>query len=444
VRAINLKKHCIKKSLIPLFTGAIILLSACTGGNAVTDTDSTTALTVSETALTSVLVPAAPENDTAVDPNVPVNLEEGVTDKMYSRSVLNEGDLSRLAAVMEKGKAGEPITVGVIGGSITQGSSASKYEDSYAFNFQKWWAAKFPESAINFVNAGIGGTNSYLGVSRVDEQFLSENPDVVVVEFSVNDDDKLYNKFSYDSLVRKILNHESNPAVILLFMTQEDGTSLQETHKEIGAAYNLPMLSYREAILPEVQAGTLKWADISPDNIHPNSVGHGFVAQILSRFLNHVYDTYETNTDINTANLSFNIAALTSDYYKNGHMLNGADITADTMTGFEVGQNPLYKQFPDNWITKGAADASLTFTLECQTLGIFYYCTTDGKSGTYEVYVDGERKGTLKADFTGGWGNYGATKSIFIDNETVSHKIEIKPAPGSEDRGIIILGLMVS
>ena len=86
----------------------------------------------------------------------------------------------------------------------------------------------------------------------------------------------------------------------------------------------------------------------------------------------------------------------------------------------------------------------MTFDVESRNLGILFLCTTDGKSGTYEVYVDGERKGRLEADFTGGWGNYALPKQVVLSNDTIKRSIEIRPAEGSEDKGITILGIMVS
>lgn len=410
------------------------LLAGC--GEGAGDAAQTEAASSADTAATAV-TPAPDAN--AVDPTEAVNLENGITDKMYGRAILNEGNLARLANAMKKAKNGEEVTVGVIGGSITQGSSASSSANCYASRFNQWWTNKFPDAKINFVNAGIGGTNSYLGVHRVDDQLLAYNPDVVIVEFSVNDGDKVMNKYSYDSLVRKILAHSTNPAVMLLFTTMEDGTSLQEIHKEIGTAYNLPMISYREVVYPEVAAGTLKWADISPDNIHPNDAGHDIIGQVVDRYLNSVYDKLDTITEEPSA---FAADAFTADYYAGAKMYSAADITATSSEGFEVVDKDFYAQFPNNW--KTTSGGSLTFDVECQNIGVFFMCTVDGKSGTYEVYVDGERKGKLEADFSGGWGNYGNTKQVLIATESAKHTIEIKPAEGSEDKGITILGLMIS
>lgn len=428
------KKHL---SAITAIALCGVMLTAC-GGNS-----GATAETTEQTGATAVttspnIVTTAPDLN-AVDPNEPVDLAAGITDKMYGRAILNEGNPTRLAAAMKKAENGEKVTVGVIGGSITQGSSATNQNNCYASLFKKWWEEKFPSAEINFVNAGIGGTNSYLGVHRVDEQLLAHNPDVVIVEFSVNDTDKTMNKYSYDSLVRKILSHETNPAVMLLFTTQENGTSLQDTHKEIGMAYDLPMISYREVVYQEVAAGTLDWKSISPDNIHPNDAGHGIIGQLVDRYLNEIYGKLDTITDEPTA---FTADSYTNDYFKNAKMLGADDITATASEGFEVIESGFYHQFPNNWKTE--AGGTMTFDVECQNFGVFFLCTTDGKSGDYEVYVDGERKGKLEADFTGGWGTYGNTKQIILSKETEKHTIEIKPAEGSEDEGITILGLMVS
>ena len=340
---------------------------------------------------------------------------------------------------MEKAKKGESVTVATIGGSITQGTAASNQNNCYASRFFSWWQEKFPECEVNTVNASIGGTDSYLGVHRADEQLLSYDPDVVVIEFSVNDTDKTMNKYSYDSLVRKVLSAENEPAVILLFTTQEDGTSLQDVHREIGAAYDLPMISYREAVYPEVAAGTINWKDISPDNIHPNDIGHGIIGQLLSRYLDGVYDS-------DTASLAAEVTAFdtegyTNDYYMNARLVNASQ-TEYTADGFEVGQNKVYSQFPENWISEGGG--TLSFDVECQNIGILYLKTTDGKSGTYEVYVDGERKGKLEGDFSGGWGNYAFPKQVLLAKDTEKHTVEIKPAEGSESKGITILAIMES
>ena len=409
-----------------------VSMTACKSdesANADTSADTTVSESVSETVTEADLTPTEP-----------VDLEAGLTDKMYQRALLNEGNRSRLAAAMKKAENGEPVTIGVIGGSITQGSSATNHANCYAELFHQYWVEKFPNSEITFVNAGIGGTNSYLGVHRADKQLLDYKPDAVIVEFSVNDTDKVMNKYSYDSLVRKILNNDGDPAVILLFTTQEDGTSLQDVHKEIGLAYDLPMLSYREVVYPEVAAGTLDWKSISPDNIHPNDAGHGLIGQLLSRYLDSVYDDLD---NIDTSSTAFDTTAYTYDYYKNATMLGASEVNAEEMSGFEISGNKVYPDlFPNNFVTEG--EGYLKFETECQNLGIFYLKQTDGKGGKYDVLIDGERKSVLDADFSGGWGNYGETQQIIIGKESGKHTVEIKLSEGSDKTALTIFGIMVS
>ena len=415
---------------------ALCALTICLSAAACGQTDSAEDAPAETTAAQSASAPVTMATEAV--PTEPVDLSKGLTDAMYERAVVSEGNKARLAKAMKKAANGEDITVGVIGGSITQGSSANDHNNCYAELFHKYWVEKFPQSNVNFVNAGIGGTNSYLGVHRVDTQLLDSKPDAVIVEFSVNDTDKLMNKYSYDSLVRKILNCDSQPAVMLLFTTQEDGTSLWETHKEIGAAYDLPMLSYRAVVYPEVSAGTLDWKDISPDNIHPNDEGHKLIGQLVSRYLDSVYDDLD---NIDDSSVAFDTPAYTADYYKDAKMLGASDITPREISCFEQGGNSVYPElFPDNFVTEG--EGYLKFETECKCLGFFYLKKVDGKGGKYDVYVDGERKGTLDADFKGGWGNYGETQQILISKDSEKHTVEIKLAEGSTNTALTILGIM--
>ncbi len=432
--------NCMLRKTIAIIA-SITLLTACSGtqtGN--TATESTAAeQTAADTAVsqTDAGTTAATEDNS---PSEPVDLEKGLTDKMYNRALLNEGNRARLANAMKKAKNGEAVTVGVIGGSITQGTAASNPSLCYGGLFNKWWTEKFPDTPVNYVNAGIGGTNSYLGVHRVDAQLLSEKPDVVIVEFSVNDTDRLMNKYSYDSLVRKIMNSESAPAVILLFTTQENGTSLQDTHLEIGLSYDLPCLSYREAVYPEVAAGTLNWKDISPDNIHPNDTGHSLIGQILSRYLDSVYDDMDALAEGDT---SFDAPAFTADYYPDAHILSANEIDPLEISGFTMGTNKVYPVlYPDNFVTED--EGYLKFEEDFACLGIFYLKTTDGKGGKYDVLVDGERKGIIDADFSGGWGNVGEPGQIVMGKENAHHTVEIKLSEGSDKTALTILGIMIS
>lgn len=359
------------------------------------------------------------------------------TEDMIRRAVVNPGNTARLADAMKRAQAGEKITIGTIGGSITQGTAASTTDERYANRALQWWAKTFPKAQLDFVNAGIGATDSYIGVHRVDADLLSKKPDVVIVEFSVNDTDAALNLQTYDSLVRKILQAENHPAVILLFTTQEDGTSLQDTHMQIGSAYNLPMISYKNAVLPEIEAGKFTWKDISPDNIHPNSVGHGIIGELLWSYFNSVYAKLD---QIDTSDLTFTAPPVTKDLYAKGQLLDSKTLTPKTMQGFE--QAKVSNQFPNDWTTKEGGE--LTFEVTGSSIGVLYYKTVDGKSGQYCVYVDDRLIQVLDGDFTGGWGNYAQAQQVYTSDTPSTHTVTIKQLEGTDLTQFTVLGLLVS
>lgn len=359
------------------------------------------------------------------------------TEDMIRRAVVNPGNTARLADAMKRAQAGEKITIGTIGGSITQGTAASTTDERYANRALQWWAKTFPKAQLDFVNAGIGATDSYIGVHRVDADLLSKKPDVVIVEFSVNDTDAALNLQTYDSLVRKILQAENHPAVILLFTTQEDGTSLQDTHMQIGSSYNLPMISYKNAVLPEIEAGKFTWKDISPDNIHPNSVGHGIIGELLWSYFNSVYAKLD---QIDTSDLTFTAPPVTRDLYAKGQLLDSKSLTPKTMQGFE--QAEVSNQFPNDWATKEGGE--LTFEVTGSNIGVLYYKTVDGKSGQYCVYVDDRLIQVLDGDFTGGWGNYAQAQQVYTSDTPSTHTVTIKQLEGTDLTQFTVLGLLVS
>lgn len=139
-----------------------------------------------------------------------------MADKYLDRIVVNRGNQKRLKNVMLRAGRGESVTIGYLGGSITMGSVATVPEKCYAFLSCQWWREHFPQTRVEYYNAGIGATTSQFGVARVDDDLLYARPDVVFIEFSVNDDNDEHFKETYEGLVRHVYTSESLPAVVLL------------------------------------------------------------------------------------------------------------------------------------------------------------------------------------------------------------------------------------
>jgi lysophospholipase L1-like esterase len=76
--------------------------------------------------------------------------------------------------------AGGEVRIAYLGGSITAQEGWRPKSLAY---FQK----EFPAAKISQINAAIGGTGSDLGVFRLKQDVLDKQPDLVFVEFAVND-----------------------------------------------------------------------------------------------------------------------------------------------------------------------------------------------------------------------------------------------------------------
>ncbi len=77
-----------------------------------------------------------------------------------NRCVVDAGDFSRLQIAMAKASRGDAITIAAIGGSITAGAAASAEENRWPNQAAAWWRARFPQTEVRFINAGIGATGS--------------------------------------------------------------------------------------------------------------------------------------------------------------------------------------------------------------------------------------------------------------------------------------------
>ena len=87
------------------------------------------------------------------------------------------GGLPNFVARLERG---DSVKVAYLGGSITA-------QDGWRPKTLNWFRQKFPESKISEINAAIGGTGSDLGVFRLRHDVLDHKPDLLFVEFAVND-----------------------------------------------------------------------------------------------------------------------------------------------------------------------------------------------------------------------------------------------------------------
>ena len=378
---------------------------------------------------------------------------EAVTNQeIADNSVYSKGNLSRLINVFKKADRGESVTISYLGGSITNGSSADPKETNcFAYQTTQWWKKTFPDATINYDNAGIGATDSYLGVHRVAQDVLFKNPDLVVVEFSVNDY-RSHNQESYESLLRRILKYKTKPAVVALCLTQfsQEGQCIDysQYHKIIADHYNVSVISYGDVVGPRLENGTLQWNQLGPshDFTHPNNAGHKIISRCLNCFYEKVLEDIKSQSDGDFGIYEMPEDTLTESRYENGKIL---DHRSGSMDGISISGSNVFRvtlenaQFPYGWQTDTGAD--ITFTIENATnIGLIYYGGMEKSYGIFDVYMDDRYIDTIDTYFYGSWGSHADYKLLLTNGTTDHHTVRIMKNEYSQGNKFIILGFTVS
>ena len=245
-----------------------------------------------------------------------------------------------------------------------------------------------------------------------------------------------YEEFYWPGL-KKLLLADKKPAVMLLYMAQTNGATAQNSHVLVGFHYNLPMVSYANCIKEMMAQEHYTAAQLSGDEVHPSAVGHAIVGEILWNYLNQVYEQKDS-----LPQPSDELAEpLTNTRYELAGLLDRKTLTPDENVGFQEAERT--KEFPNGWVTEDGT-GEITFTVDFKNLGILYQKTTDGKSGQYDVWIDGEKVCTLNADFTGGWGNAITSEEVYRSDTTGTHTVTIRKAEDSQGDTFILLGLLPS
>ena len=371
--------------------------------------------------------------------DAPFNPASGMTENMLARSVYYAGDTSRLKAkldqIYDRSYTGE-TKIFFLGDSITEGSGSQQGPNAFWRLTESWFNAN-RMSRISCKNCGIGATDTYLAVHRVERDVLSKNPDIIFIEFINDSDDKFYTA-CMESLIRKCLAAPTNPAVVLVEMTLRDGSNCQNAHVVAAKAYGVPVLSYHDAVMPEIEAGNFSFSDISADGTHPNPTGHSWVAKIITHFLEEVSADQSAGkvTPFDPATPS-----ITGDKYANAGLYekNSAGLVARPDENFVRETTP--KKFKNGWATDNGG--TITFEAEFANFGLLYYKTTDGKTGIVNVKIDGVNLGFVNGNFPNGWGDYPAAVELYTSNESKMHTVTITVTSAARKQ-FEILGLLMS
>ncbi len=338
---------------------------------------------------------------------------------LCSRSLVSAGDTARLQRVLLKARRGETVRLGVIGGSITQGAGASRPEKRYGDLVAAWWRQTFPKAKIEYVNAGIGATGSDYGALRAQRDLLSHHPDFVIVEFAVNDPDNDTAAETLEGLVRQILGEPNSPAVILLFTMRQDGGNAQKAHARVGRHYDLPMVSYRDALWPEIAQGRMKWSDVAADVVHPNDRGHAYCARFVIQLIEKVLGEVAVGTPLPP--IKPLPAPLYSDLFEHVTLLEADALMPVANQGWTCDATQ-----PSNkcWKTDQPGSA-IEFDIEGKVILLMDW-QIRGPMGQARVQVDDLPPVVREAWFDQTWGGYRMTSILARDLKPGLHRVKIQ------------------
>lgn len=394
-----------------------------------------------------------PEEDCEVDLGSPEYR------KMLEKSLVQTGNTLRLKRVIDRAKKGEDVTVAFIGGSITQGAGAIPINTQcYAYKaFQGFCklAGKGTEENIHYVKAGVGGTSSELGMVRYQRDVCNEGavkPDLVVVEFAVNDEGDETKGESYDSLVNKIWLSEQQPAVVLLFSVFSDDYNLQDRLGKVGEAYNLPMVSVKDCVVEQFykrtgQGRVFSKAQFFYDVYHPSNLGHTVMADCLVQLFRTVDGLPGDDTEPDLTQIAApygrefaGIKLLDRANMPEGVRIDCGDFTEKDVELQAVERNmdlELTRQFPDNWMHKSGS-RPFVIDIVSSALLIVEKDSADPVTGIAEIRVDGELVRSINPREVG-WNHCNAL-ICFRGKEKKEHHVEISMQPGDEEKQFTILG----
>lgn len=391
----------------------------------------------------------------------PVAFTSPAYQEMIAKSLITLGHPARLKRAINKAKAGAEVTIAYIGGSITQGAGAKPINNMcYAKKSCEAFKRRFTNNGdnIRFVKAGIGGTPSQLGIARYERDILApENspPDIVIIEFGVNDYEDETKGACYESLCLKAYQGAGQPAVVLMFSVFANDENLEERLGKVGFHYGFPMVSAKRAVVSEYEKENpiLTRRQYYHDVFHPSNIGHQIMADGLDNLWKEA-DAYNEDFMFSPEK-KWSEQPIIDNRYKDLQLITGNTINGHPavshfepggFSGLDVVLQSVERnddtfttpQFTDNWHYQDRTAPGFKMTIACKDLLLLYKDTDDQTFAPAEIIIDGIPSRTIDPCAVG-WTHCGAT-FILNGEEKLSHSVEIRPKTTEAKTRFTILG----
>ena len=349
----------------------------------------------------------------------------------------------------DKLKKGEEVRVGYLGGSITAANG-------WRVKSLKWLQEQYPSAKLSEINAAIGGTGSDLGVFRANQDVISKKPDLLFIEFAVNDGgaaDKIQR--SMEGIVRQTWKADPTTDICFVYTLSEpmlpaykDGkfTAVATAMEGVANHYHIPSIAFGLEVAKQVTDGSLIFtgkADPSKpgqrfftgDAVHPNDTGHEIYQTVIARSFTAMKDSGKAGPH--------KIATMEPLRADNWEKAKIVPITRSMLKGKWTKLDPsqpgpaksFQNRLPELWKAEEAG-ASLEFILEGTVAQVYGLLGPDG--GELEMKVDGgEPKKALLFDRYCTYHRLAKT-SLFAGTSAGRHTISVTLTPNMPDKAKIL------
>lgn len=267
------------------------------------------------------------------------------------------------------------MNIAIIGGSITEGAGATEYKKAYVYKLEEYLRERYKD--VNIKNLGAGGTSSQFALFRLRRDLGSFKPDVIIIEFAVNDRiyDSNYSSLYFEGLIRECAKITGK--IIIIDFPTGISDSCVSIHKKISYFYNLPLIDVQDDIWKKIGKREFTWSQISVDVLHPNNKGHELYFEIIKSQLE--------NIDFEKITINLDSRILSKYRFENPTLVEYDDQNIEYYGHWASKSFNLNNKFKDGGITTSIGDG-IIFNFKGKYLSMMNLLTKD--SGILECRLD--------------------------------------------------------
>jgi hypothetical protein len=197
--------------------------------------------------------------------------------------------LWHMRQAVERGK----ITIGFLGGSITEPIEEPWQEKRWSNKVVNWFVGAFPGLIVNVENAAKGATGSLNALFRVEHDIISRGCDLVFIEYAVNDGGPSEARgYFREGLLRKLLSaDQANYDIVLTYTFDETMAEIMlkdevpdsiAEYEQLCEHYHVSSVLMGDYGFHELNCGRLRWEEWMPDGVHPGDMGsHVYAVPVI-------------------------------------------------------------------------------------------------------------------------------------------------------------------